>query len=71
MSQKIELPEGFDQPGDIFRVVSEILNKEETRDVTKLDAAKILFEEIRYYSQPKSYRDGVEKLQGILFKSDS
>lgn len=66
-SKNLDLPEGFSQPGEIFQSVKAVLDKDSTRDDVKLDAAKILFDEIHYQSQPETYKQGVEHLKGILF----
>ena len=66
-TQPLDLPEGYCQPGEVFQAVKTILDKDTARDDTKLDAAKILFDEIRYQSQPTEYKKGVEHLKGILF----
>lgn len=68
--EPFDLPDGYSQPGEVFQVVQEILNDGEVIESTRLEAAKILFDEIRFQSQPKAYREGVEKLRGILFSDD-
>ena len=66
--ERFDLPEGYSQPGEIFTKVKEILDSDDTRAETRLDAAKLLFDEIRYQSQPDTYKKGVEHLRGILFE---
>ena len=65
--EALELPDGFSQPGVIFEFVNTMMQNPDVQPETQLAAAKILFEEIRFYSQSKVYQEEISKLSTLLF----